>query len=54
MSETAKRIPREEVAEIVAAARKLILAHESRNPGSMYATLGEEDALFNLKMALRP
>jgi hypothetical protein len=40
---------RQEIAEIVRPARALIKAHESRNPTSDYATLGEEEALMFLK-----
>jgi hypothetical protein len=43
---------RQEVSEIVRAARTLVKAHERRNPTSDYATLGEEEALMFLKESI--
>lgn len=44
-----KTLKRDEVAQVVIAARALIKVHESRNPTSEHATLGEESALMFLK-----
>lgn len=53
MSIVTDGIPREKVAEIVAAARELVRQHERRSESSRFITLGEFDALFNLKWAIR-
>jgi hypothetical protein len=44
---------REAVAEVVAGARELVKAHERRSPTSQHATLGEQDALFNVYFRLK-
>lgn len=43
---------REEVAEITKLAQALVDNHEQRSSTSQYATLGELDALFNLRFQL--
>jgi hypothetical protein len=43
----------EQVALIVENAEMLVEAHKRRNPTSQRATLGEVDAIFNLRLAFR-
>jgi hypothetical protein len=42
-----------EMNEITQACLKLASAHSQRSPTSKFATLGELDALFNLKLTLK-
>lgn len=53
MSVAIDGISRESVAAVVTAARELVRQHEQRNESSRFITLGEFDALFNLKLAIR-
>lgn len=47
-----RRLERGEVRRIVKAARELIAAHERRNQSSKHATLGEEQAMWELNFQL--
>jgi hypothetical protein len=44
---------KEQIAPLVQASKRLVVAHANRSPTSKNLTLGEEDALFNLRWELK-
>lgn len=46
-------LPLSDVTLLATRAAELVAAHERRSPTSQRATLGEADALFNLRFAIR-